>query len=262
MKKNIPGRRSSFTSGILVRILIFVIAWAAIVAVSIYDRELVRPWKTMFREGEPAAKDFYSPYSFTYVNEVETEQKKRYEQDRVRDVYQREIGHLNGVTNELQVIAELLKQPLVEGATFAESIAQAGLKEIDPAVAAEIGDLEMPEDFLTIVKEALVVYANTNLLSLTQKIELFKNGMNSITIADGQSTETYQVAGIMTLNEELSKIERKGEELFPKDRKKRAVFVGIIKGALKPNLVFAPNLTRQIKDQVYAETQPVYDRIV
>ena len=117
MRKNISGQKNNLTSGLFVRILIFILAWAALVTVAIYDREMVRPWKTIFKEGEPAAKDFYSPYSFTYVNQVETDLKKRYEQERVHDVFRREIDHLNVVTNELQIIEELLKQPLVEGGT-------------------------------------------------------------------------------------------------------------------------------------------------
>jgi putative nucleotidyltransferase with HDIG domain len=262
MKKNIPGQTSNFTSGILLRVAIFVIAWLALITVAIYDKEMVRSWKTVFEEGEPAAKDFYSPYTFTYVNEAETDLKRKYEQEKVRDVYYRETDHLIAVTTDLEKISVRLGQTLPEGVTLAQYLAETPVTVIDKAQVKGLSEISAPEAFITIIQETLTSYFNVGLLSLTQKIDLFKNGKTVITLYDKENSEDVQVATIMTVNEEFTKIERKAEELYPGNKKLKALFVNIMKGALKPNLIYDEELTQAAKALSYEDAQPVYDRIV
>ncbi|MFC1809275.1 HD family phosphohydrolase [Candidatus Omnitrophota bacterium] len=262
MKKSIPGQKNSFSSRILIRLLIFVISWLALVTVAIYDKELVRPWMESYHEGEPSAKDVYSPYSFTYVNELETELKRKYEQDKVRDIFRKQTDYADAASAEIARLFELSKQAAGDETITVESVVEGTVLQIDAAFAKEMGEVDDPDGLLMIIQESLASYFNAGILSLAQKIDLFKGGKTTITIYGSDGSITVPVGSIMTINEELAKIDGKAQKLFPRDRKKRDIYIAIVKKTLKPNLIFDPVLTQELKEQVYKETQPVYDRVV
>jgi len=74
-------RRNNSRSRFIFRTIIFILTWCALVGIGLYDKDIIGSLHVDYREGEPADKDIYSPFAFTYVNQLETDQKREYERD-------------------------------------------------------------------------------------------------------------------------------------------------------------------------------------
>lgn len=261
MRKKLQRRqKNSIRSAIFFRCVIFILTGVALVTIALYDKDMMGGRHMDYQEGDPAEKDIYSPFNFTYINEWETNLKRLYEKEKVEDIYRKDSTYALESINYLNTLFAPHEKP-AEGEVADLTPLYDALPMLDRntiRTVVENGDKAFEKD----ARESIAQYFDKGLMSLSQKIDLFKNGEKSITVADNNVFRSVPVSAIHTISEEVAAIEKNAFSQYPDDKKKRLAFVDVVKMLLKPNLVFDADVTGKRKQEVYEQTQSVYDKVV
>ena len=262
MKKRTIAQRNRFRYSFFIKIVIFLAAWVTLIVGAIYDKDVVSSWYTQYQEGEPADKDIYSPFNFSFVNKDETAQKRLYERERVEDVYVRDTQYASAVTKQLENLFALTSEDAeAADSRIDDDIAEGVLPSIDSSIVRAI--IEDPEraQFQTNIQQFIAAYLTREVITLAQKIELFKNGRSSIAVKDGTIMKSVPVTALATLDEQHVLIRKSADELYGKDRKLRNAYIELLTALLKPDLQYNAELTERQRREAFENTQPVYDRV-
>jgi putative nucleotidyltransferase with HDIG domain len=235
------------------RFLIFFISFLLFVAVLTYERREVA-LGSHAKEGEPATKDIYAPFSFTFVDAVATEEARLLAADKVLSVFRPDVTVNEEILNELDIFLSDLDQSsdAISG-TNVESVqrilAETNLKEILTA--------EELVQFKNLIRSTIVSILDEGLILFSQKIDFINQGKQFITLIKNNEETQVSVFDLISLGEARDKVYKIASDNFSRNRRVKNIFTDVVNIFLKENLTYDAEETRLRRQIVYEKVLPI-----
>ncbi len=257
MKKKIKEekkKRTRVSTDSFYRFIIFTAFFLIIVVIITYVQK-GEEWKLNVKVGEPAPKDVYSPFSFTFVDEEKTKEAKQREASRVYNVYRLNDSVNKKVLKEFnEFFSEINKARIKEGnANVSESINEV----LSDASIKEILELKDITEFKDLAETTLSSILDTGIIDFDEKVELLDENKRAVILKRGNDENIISVYDLVSISEMQDRINKISIEKFPKKRRLRSAFVEILNHFIDANMIFAADETKLRKDTVFAETPNV-----
>ena len=211
-----------------------------------------------FMPGEPALRSYFSPVSFTYVDEVRTDASRLEKLKTVPPVYRIDPE----MTAKIRARAESFFKILREARIEKDGRGETRWKELPFRVPTSSLDTllsaEDPEQLRLVTLAAIDAYLSRGILTETEKATLSRTngGMVLLVSEDGQQEAVVSAERIVTL-EDISKDAASAlpSEMFKKKGLRNATG-DIIRGALLVNLGYDEVRTAELRKKEGASVPP------
>ena len=253
-KREEKKKKNKFSTDSFYRFLIFFISFLIILAVITFERR-GDEWKLNVKVGEPAPKDIYSPFSFTFVDEKKTNDAKQF-----------------AVTTVLPVCSineDVNKSVLERLNAFFSDIANASIKDgvisVSENIRNVLSDMNLREllgkkdvaEFTESVNETVTSILREGVISLSKKVEFLDDNNRAITLLYGENEVIVNVYDVVSLNEINDRVNEIAIEKFPKKRRLRGAFTETVNNFVEVNMVYDADETQLRKDKTFTDTPDV-----
>ena len=257
-KKEEKKKRRKFSAEGFYRFLTFFISFFIIVGMLSHDRDDYE-WKVPVKLGEPAPRDVYAPFTFSYVDEDQSQNYKREASRHVSMHYKVDLNINASVLSEFDAISAVIGTVLKsEGKVDLNQDVRLLLGE---ATLKDLLSVDDWETFREICRVHLSSLLADGLMSFNQKVDLIDSDQRMITVVKENSAEDKSILDLKTISEARDDIYRISMEQFPKSRRKRAAFSDFVSVFLKENLVYDDEGTDKARQEAFMRAPMIQETV-
>jgi len=253
-KKEDLKRNNKLSAESFYRFVIFLLSFLIILGILAYDHHNTE-WKLDLAVGDPASKDIFSPFDFTFTDEEKTLKPKQHRSDRVFPIYKVDkevtISILEGIDTFFKEIDKLRSSGV--DAEISEQIKNV-VSEIS---ARKLITMEELDAFRRLIYSTVSSMLEKGMINFNEKVELLDKNKRVISLVQGEQETVSNVLELTSLSEARDSVYQVALDNYPKERKERNAFSEVVSQFLKANIIFDDATTHLRKERVYKETPNV-----
>ena len=261
--KNILAKRrkNQLQADTVVRLGIFVVSFLLVIFIISFEREPLK-WTSVFRKDEPSPRNFFAPFSISFINEKATAIQKDLVSKAVSDVYDIDDKLNEKVLSQIDESFNIFKQSKTSPPAGVSSWDNLKLNISASNIRVLLAeDLDALKDWLISTVRS---FQERGIMDFSKKMELLNEGRKTIAIrgfSRGEKEREVSLKQMVTTNEVLDEAESLINERFSKNRKLRSALLDLIRDLIKPNLIFNETETQARQKRAHTETPPIFESI-
>ncbi|HOW59496.1 MAG TPA: HDIG domain-containing protein [Candidatus Omnitrophota bacterium] len=260
-KPEFPGTEVVFSR--ILTPIIFLMSAVLVCGIIFFGRTLV-PSQQEFVLGEPALRSYFSPFSFSYIDEKKTEELRNIAVKNTPLVYKinadlnkRVLGQVNQF---FQIVEDVRKEDLENG--------EIRWKKLPFQISTNSLNALLKKDLLEEVKKSvsllLTEYLSQGILSFQERFQLMQSGGSSVLIVSdgGQPEEQKKPEGILTKSNALEEASGRLSVDTVKIKGAHSIILQIFAAALTENLLPDNERTQGLREKAVASVKPVEIKVL